>query len=301
MPKRGRPKGSGYRSQILILWVLMTARDNQYCYTELVKKTHIHRDRVNPNVTALMNKGLVRRQQKGHMKFVTLSSVDEADAFILQRFIKSGVRDAESSPNRKTTQATDSSSVVDGRIIRLKYQPILECAVYDSRGLTIDDRDYAVDKELGIITFKNPPKELLKIVYRAGYQLTPAAVRQACLTLVSGQLRWIKAIIENNSERIRKIPLETFEIFDKLLSPFKKEHKDAIRDIILASLKGSVKEIRNLEKDGLSIYENYGKLPKYVEEVKFIEDEKKKSMQPQNFNWKSLKGEGKPKTIKPHR
>lgn|SRR4030066_2391931 len=299
MPKRGRPKDSGYRSQILLLWVLIAARNHEYSYTELVKTTGIHRNRVIPNVVILMTQGLLRRQQKGHSKLIVLNSVENAEDYVLQRFMKAGIKKIKVSPKETKSHTKNTSAIDDERIMKLKHQPVLEIAVFDSSSLPINSPNYSVDKELGIITFKHPPTETLKIEYRAGYRQTPADVEQACKNIVSGYLRWICAIMKDDSEMIRKIPKDTFENFEKLLSPYKKEYRDAIRDSVLSSLRGSTSEIIKLEeKDKLTIYENYTNLPMYVEEVRFIEKEKEKRTRRNDYNWKSLKGEGQPKRKK---
>lgn len=250
MSRRGRPSGSGYRSQIVLLWSLIAK--GQLCFHEVVKETNIDENRVRPNLQILIEKGLVRKYRRGHKMMYEVSDKNQANRYLWDEFMRFAGEETKTQPSVSSAinTYTDSSS----------WKTLQE------------DVDFVVDRKMGVITFSKSPRTPVKVTYRAGYEKTPEPIRKASAVLVAGFLQWILALKSKKGNDIRLIPRKTWKQVKQLIEPFRKGIMDKEREILLREVTEHPHETYRLERsEGLELYRDYEKLLKWAKELRLIE------------------------------
>jgi hypothetical protein len=290
MPKKGRPKESGNRSQLLLAMTLSFSKDG-CCFEELVSKTGLHRNTIRPNLkTLIFKKRWVGEKREGHKKVYRILDPD----LLMKHFWMLGIQGKAESTHEQRAPFRDFTEIGTRVVHKLSYQPVIDITeIIDSDGHVIRKDAYALDKENGLVTFSEQPTGKFRVSYKAGYKETPENIQTASAKLVAGFLKWLVSIMECDTTGIRSIPIETLSQVLPLLKPFKKPTVDARIESLLISLARKNEKIKLLERSEKNLpnfYATLSDLPKWLETMESLKKEKQRIGS--TTEWRRLKLEG---------
>lgn len=254
LSRRGRPFDSGYRSQVVLLFVLTTK--GPLYFHELVKEAKIDENRVSPNLKVLIEKGFVRKCRNGHKMMYQVLDKDKCNNYLMEQFVSSAQIENNPEPISQAIKAQPNASP--------NWKQLHE------------ETDFVVDKKIGVITFSKAPKTPIRITYRAGYEKTPEPISEASARLAAGFLKWLLALKSKEVREANLISRETWKQVKDLIEPFRKCNTDKQREMLLKQVAQQPFQVHQLEKtEGLKIHKDHEKLLKWAKELKEIEELKK--------------------------
>src|SRR4030067_1589435 len=249
----GRPPDSGYRSQIVLLW-LLTIKSPMY-FHELAKEANIDENRIAPNLRLLIEKGLIKNQRNGHKMMYEVFDKEKGNRYLWDQFIASSRMEFSTTPK-------------ESKIPDIPIKPETQ----SNWKMLKEGTDFVVDKKIGVITFSEMPKNTIRATYKAGYERTPEPIQEASARPAGGFLRWLFALKSKHEREAVLISKETFRKVAELCAPFKKCNTDSERDKLLKEVAERPYQLRRLEEsEGLKYHSNYAELLKWLKEMKTTE------------------------------
>jgi hypothetical protein len=265
MTKRGRPKNTGYRTQVLIVHFLIIKK--RLSRQELIEKMKIHRNQFSPNAEYLIDKGLIKKERIGHRMVYFIVNRSKGMEYLMDEFFRRAKVSIEDTESQNFTLFEGS---------------------FDEIKILNEDVDFVVDKELGIVTTASPVEGVTKIEYISGYEKTPELVRKATALITGKFLQWIDALIKKDSTEINDIPKTTMKEVASLLDSFTMKYQEMERNSIVNSVNSMASQKKYLESaEGIKEYKSYKMFEKWLKEIQAIDKEKRR-----RSHWKTMQHEG---------
>lgn len=162
--KLGRPRASGYRSQLYILLVL---REHRSLYgKEIVAKTGLHREEVWRNLKVLLQKGIIKKEKVGRKVCYSPDVDDQTLEYIIAILYEGGLRKVQEKVKRFIKIAKrQSKQFISTTKLAEKYEDeLVELACAEGIEPYFDCLEYAKN-------WRKAKKEKLKVGLRPSFYL----------------------------------------------------------------------------------------------------------------------------------